>query len=139
MACGIVKEKKDNRAVVIMERQDMCGDCHACEMLSGKKQCQLTCEVKSECEVGDRVEVQLGTSHFLKATYIMYGIPLLGFIGGLAVSLIIVKLLQIESTDWWLAAGMLGGTLIGAGYIKIKDKRSTYQKYLPHITSKIEK
>lgn len=138
MPYGVVKERKDHLAVVIMQRQEMCGECHACEMISGKKECSLTCEVHAECEVGDKVEVELGTSHFLKATYIMYGIPLLGFIGGLLISLVLVNLFKLQNGDGWLIAGMLGGTLLGAAYIKGRDTKNVYKKYLPYITGKVE-
>ena len=46
MPYGTVKEIKGNIAVVSMERQDMCGECHACEMMSGKKNCTLSCVKK---------------------------------------------------------------------------------------------
>lgn len=139
MVYGIVKSREGSKAIVVIERQTMCGDCHACERLSGKKQCQLTCEVHTECQVGDKVEVQLETEHFLKAAYLMYGIPLLGFIGGLVISLILTKLLGVTQTDLWLIAGMLMGTVLGTVYIKARDQANAYHKYLPVITSKVEK
>ena len=139
MPYGIVKEKRNDLAVVIMERQDMCGDCHACEMLSGKKKCMLTCKDHVDAKVGERVEVSLGTEHFLKATYIMYGLPLVGFVAGMVTSFGITQLLAIEEIDLWVASGALIGAALGLYYIKWRDKKKVYHKYLPHIIAKVKK
>lgn len=136
MPYGIVKEIHEDLAVVTMERQDMCGDCHACEMMSGKKECTLTCRNHIACEVGDCVEVTITNDHFLKATYIVYGIPLVGFIVGIAAGVILSKILTIGEEDLWIVVGAVLGTLIGIGYIKWRDKRKTYNKFLPHIVGK---
>ena len=139
MPYGIVKEIKGNRAVVTMERHDMCGDCHACEMLSGKKSCTLNCESKVDCEVGDRVEVALTNEYFLKATYLIYGIPLIGFIIGLIIGIGLSKVITIISQDLTIAAWIIIGTSIGIYYIKYQDKQRAYDKFLPHIISKVAK
>ena len=83
MPYGTVKEIKGKTVVVSLERQDMCGDCHACEMMSGKKSCTLNCETDQPYRIGDKVEVDITNQYFLKATYIVYGVPLVGFIIGL--------------------------------------------------------
>ena len=136
MPYGIVKEVHEDLAVVVMERQDMCGDCHACEMLSGKKECTLTCHKHVKCEVGDRVEVTLTNEHFLKATYIVYGVPLIGFIIGILIGYGLAQVVSSGGEDIFVAAGAIIGTCIGIGYIKWRDKQKTYNKFLPHIVRK---
>lgn len=138
MPYGIVKERKNDLAVVVMERQDMCGDCHACEMMSGKKQCTLTCKDDIKSNIGDRVEITLGAQHFLKATYIMYGVPLIGFVGGLIISLVFTKLFHLKIVDLWVTLGMILGMMIGVFYIRCREKKRVYQKYLPHVIAKIK-
>lgn len=136
MPYGVVKEVHKDSAVVMMERQDMCGECHACEMLSGKKVCTLTCRNPIQCKVGDRVEITLTNKHFLKATYIVYGIPLVGFVMGIALGYGVARLVNFGGEDIWVATGAIIGILIGIGYIKWKDKQKKYQDYLPHIVRK---
>lgn len=136
MPYGVVKEVRKNSATVMMERQDMCGECHACEMLSGKKVCTLTCQSTIPCKVGDRVEVALTNKRFLKATYIVYGIPLLGFIMGTALGYGLAQVITFGEEDLWVAIGAVIGTLIGVGYIKWADKKEKYEEYLPHIIRK---
>ena len=138
MPYGIVKEIKGNTAVVTLERQDMCGDCHACEMISGKKQCTLSCEAKIPCKVGDKVEVAITTDYFLKATYLIYGVPLIGFLLGLGIGIALSKVLTTTYEDLLVAVCMIIGTGLGVLYIKLKDKKATYKKFLPQIVSKQE-
>lgn len=130
MPKGIVKEVKDDTVIVMLERQDMCGDCHACEMISGKKSCILQCQTKIKCEIGDVVEVQLSNHLFLKATYLLYGMPLIGFISGLCISYF------LNLSDWITALVTLVSTSLSIIYIKIQDKRKLYYSFLPHITKK---
>lgn len=138
MPYGIVKEIKNNTAIVSLERQDMCGDCHACEMISGKKECTLTCQMKIPCKVGDQVEVSLTTDYFLKATYLIYGIPLIGLLLGLGVGMVLSKILLTAYEDLLVAICIIIGTGLGVLYIKLKDKKATYTKFLPHIVGKKE-
>lgn len=136
MPYGVVKEVHKNSVMVTMERQDMCGECHACEMISGKKSCTLTCQSRVPCKVGDRVEVTLTNKHFLKATYIVYGIPLLGFILGILLGYSLAQIVTFGGEDIWVAIGAVIGTLIGVGYIKWADRKEKYKEYLPHIVRK---
>jgi len=138
MPYGTVKEVKGNTAVVTMERQDMCGDCHACEMISGKKACTLTCQTHVECKPGDEVEVNITTDYFLKATYLIYGIPLVGFLGGMVIGIGLSHVVQPVFGEILIAGCMLLGTALGLFYIKKKDKKKAYQKFLPHIIGKKE-
>lgn len=130
MPMGTVKEVKEDVVIVTLERQDMCGECHACEMISGKKTCTLTCQTKIECEVGDVVEVALENHLFLKATYLIYGIPLIGFMAGLGIG----YLLNLE--DWLIAILTLLSTSLSLLYLKLQDNKKLYQPYLPKIIKK---
>ena len=136
MPYGVVKEVHKNSVMVTMERQDMCGECHACEAISGKKACTLTCQSHVPCKIGDRVEVTLTNKHFLKATYIVYGIPLLGFVLGTLLGYSLAQIINFGGEDIWVAIGAVIGTLIGVGYIKWADRKEKYKEYLPHIVRK---
>lgn len=135
MPCGIVKSKQGNTAMVVFERQDMCGDCHACEMISGKKDCKLTCRCEVACEIGDRVEVALASNQFLKATYIMYGIPLVGLIVGMLVGDKVGRVLE-SSQEIGAMVGAVCGILAGFLVIKYREKQHAYEHYLPRVIGK---
>lgn len=135
MPYGTVKSKSGDYATVVLERQDMCGDCHACEMLSGKKECTLSCQCLTECEVGDQVEITLSQERFIKATYLMYGIPLIGFVmglfGGYGIGLLVGAYIELIAM-----VGCVIGTTLGFMFLKIKDRKKDFQKFLPKIVGK---
>lgn len=133
MPYGTIKQVKNDYAVVALERQEMCGECHACELISGKKTCQLTCLNEVKGNVGDEVEVALAEHKFLKATYIMYGVPLIGFIigslGGYGLSI----LLDVTSKDLYMVLGSVLGMGLCFLYIRSREKKKAYQKDLPQV------
>lgn len=138
MPYGTVKEIKGKTVVVSLERQDMCGDCHACEMMSGKKSCTLNCETDQPYRIGDKVEVDITNQYFLKATYIVYGVPLVGFIIGLILGIGLSYFVNASYKDVVIAVVTLLGTALGVGYIKMRDHKNAYRKFLPHIVGKVE-
>ena len=138
MPVGTVEKLENKYVFVRMERQDMCGECHACEMLTDKKSCSLKCISARRCQVGDRVEVSLENKTFLKATYIMYGLPFIGLIVGLGLGYILQSYLAV----WWgellCVLTALCGMGIMLGVIYRRDKKNVYKKYLPCIIAKEE-
>lgn len=138
MPKGVVKEVERGFAFVHLDRQDMCGDCHACEAITGKKQCVLKCIDRIHTKAGDLVEVSLEQSVFLKATYIMYGVPFIGFIVGLVIGYKLSAYVTGGMGDLLMVIGALLGTGIALGIIKLRDKKKAYQKYMPHIIAKLE-
>ena len=138
MPVGTIEKFEGKYAIVKLERQDMCGDCHACEMVTGKTSCTLKCVNEIKGKIGDRVEVELENETFLKATYIMYGLPFVGFIGGLVAGYILQDYLKISWGEILCVITALLGMGIVFGFIKIKDKKNAYKKYLPYIIAKVE-
>lgn len=138
MPYGVVKQVDKKYAVVEMQRQEMCGDCHACDAITTKKSCTLKCEKEIECQVGDLVELNLAQPTFLKATYVMYGIPLIGFILGIIVGYGMSRLFPGISEDIWVLVGGLIGILLPLLGIKWAEHQGKWSKYLPHIISKRE-
>lgn len=133
MPIGRVEELEGKLGVVHMDRQDMCGDCHACEALSGKKSCVIKCINTVQAQVGDVVEVDVTQQIFLKATYIMYGLPFVGLMIGLGLGYII----SLDMTAHMGEIVMIAGAFLGMGsmlfYIKWRDKKNAYHKYMPRI------
>ena len=138
MPYGVVKEVGKRYAIVQMERQEMCGECHACDYITGKKDCILRCEKEIECQVGDMVELKLAQPTFLKATYVMYGFPLIGLIIGLVIGLGASKLFRLGSEDLWVLIGGLLGIVLPLIGIKWAENQGKFKKYLPYIIAKRE-
>ncbi len=138
MPIGTVEKLEGKYVFVKMERQDMCGECHACEMLTEKKNCNLKCMSLVDCKVGDRVEVSLENRAFLEATYIMYGLPFIGLVGGLGIGYILQNYIGLAWGELFYVLTALLGMSLMLGFIYIKDKKDAYKKYLPCIVAKEE-
>lgn len=138
MPYGIVKQVDKKYALVEMQRQEMCGDCHACDALTTKKSCVLRCEKEIECQVGDLVELSLAQPTFLKATYVMYGLPLIGLILGIIMGYGGYCFFNTINEDVWVLVGGLIGIILPLLYIKWADQNGRFRKYLPHIVAKKE-
>ncbi len=79
---GIVKEVNGEMLTVVFERQEACGDCHACSL--GSTNCaKHTITIKGKAEVGDEIVVEMDESHVMAASATAYMIPFAGFMIGL--------------------------------------------------------
>ncbi len=86
MEVGVIKEIKDNKAIITMERKSACAGCHACEVSHDKQEMTMTAINECNGKIGDNVAVELVVDRLMFATIILYGIPLvttvLGFFIG---------------------------------------------------------
>ena len=92
---GVVKEVLGEELVVVFERHEACGDCHAC--MHGSEDCaKHTIRIRGRAEVGDIVEVEMDDSHIVAETAVAYMIPfaglVLGLFGGWALSRVITAI-----------------------------------------------
>ncbi|MDF2613022.1 MAG: Positive regulator of sigma(E) RseC/MucC [Clostridia bacterium] len=133
MPNGIVQKLEGEYAIVEIKRQDMCGDCHACDTVHEAKECKLKCINTAGSKVGDTVEISLDNESFLKATYIMYGAPLLGLLGGVGGGFIIAQLIKLNNSELLMIIGALAGMVAAYTVINKRDKKNRYKKMLPHI------
>ncbi len=82
MEKGIVTSLQGEKLTVSFNRSPACAGCKACA--EGKKENEMVIEAYNDCnaKLGDTVEVSIEDSFVLKATFIMYVIPLITmFIG----------------------------------------------------------
>ncbi|MBR6401331.1 MAG: SoxR reducing system RseC family protein [Firmicutes bacterium] len=79
---GKVIELEGNKAVVVLERKEACAKCRACS--AGLKAEEMLIRAENICDarVGDKVEISLEESDFIKAVLIMYGFPFVMFMVG---------------------------------------------------------
>ncbi len=78
---GKVIAVHEGSASVRFARSEMCGDCHACFRM-GENETEIELENTLGASVGDTVYIQLHESSVLKASLIMYGVPLLALLLG---------------------------------------------------------
>ncbi|MGL4343727.1 MAG: SoxR reducing system RseC family protein [Cellulosilyticaceae bacterium] len=136
---GRVALIEGNYAKVSIMRQEMCGECHACELMGDIKKCEIKCYNHCQSQVGDVVEITIEETRFLKATYLMYGLPLIGLLGGLGIGMLVgMQQVGLMKEMIMIVFGLLGmGGMLW--YIKSRDQKQKYKKYIPHIAKIVEK
>ncbi len=133
---GKVFEMENDKVKVKMVRSEACKDCHACDM--GKSQ-EMIISARALCEVniGDTVEVHLENKDFLKATSIMYGIPLITLIFGFFIGYYLGNNLGVSGDFIGFISGIL---FLAITYNWIKSKESKWKSgnYDPVITKVVK-
>ena len=117
---GVVKEVQGEELVVVFDRHEACGDCHAC--MHGSEDCaKHTIKIKGKAEVGDIIEVEMDDSHVIAATAMAYMIPfaglMLGLFGGWALS----KVITAINGELIMAMSAVVGTAFAYVVMRILD------------------
>ncbi|MBF0145090.1 MAG: SoxR reducing system RseC family protein [Magnetococcales bacterium] len=106
----VVIALEGDHAIVAGQRQKSCGSCHqegACSTLSfgaGFKEIRLRAENHIGARIGDRVILELSERHLLRASFLVYIVPVIAlFVGGFFVRYLALR------------AGMPPGTAEGIG------------------------
>lgn len=138
MAIGRVEKVENNFATVSIKRQDMCGECHACEMTGEIKECTIKCRNLCHSQVGEIVQIEAAQPAFLKATGIMYGVPLIGFILGLSLGTLVPCSVDTNLREIVMAILGIVGVISGLIWIKRRDYNKKYDNLLPDIVKVIK-
>jgi positive regulator of sigma E activity len=89
---GKITEKKNGKVYIqIDEDMSACKGC-AAHALCGKKDCsdaQITLKDRSDLNIGDRVVIEEKDNILIKTSLLAYGIPMLFFIAGIFLGLLI--------------------------------------------------
>lgn len=78
---GTVIELKGKKAVVRFLRSDACGHCNACFHLGGNE-ADIDIENTLGAQMGDTVGIDMHAKSVLKASLILYGVPLVALLVG---------------------------------------------------------
>jgi len=127
---GEVIEIKEPYVVVRLIRSEACGKCNACSV--GLQSTEMILEAENQCgaTIGDRVEIFLKETNFLKAVFIMYVIPLIALMIGLGIGYMI-----FESELIIFGIGIL--LMIGSYFaIRINEAHFRTSQYRPIAINK---
>ncbi|OON97825.1 MAG: hypothetical protein ATN36_02615 [Epulopiscium sp. Nele67-Bin005] len=131
MPIGKVQQKDGDFLTVIIEQQELCGNCHACEVVGDKKTCTIQCRDKCGVQQGDFVEIEVASSPFSIANALIYGIPLMGMLIGLGLSYVVVPTSPYIHEFSKIIFSLIG---IATGFVilKFKDKKESSEEILPY-------
>lgn len=83
---GLVVEVKDDKAIVAVQRNDVCAKCGGCGVaVSGRGETHLEAVNKINAAVGQTVKITSDTAYVLKASFIVYLLPILALLLGIYV------------------------------------------------------
>ena len=127
---GKVIETKGKKAVVRFVRSDACGHCNACFRL-GSNEADIDIDNALNAQIGDLVGIEMHAKSVLKASLILYGVPL--------VALLVGAFIGSLQGDVYAA---LGGVLFAAGAFFIlralEPKFSRMTEFKPRMVEIIE-
>lgn len=136
---GTVESVKEKNVYVKVIREEACAHCKMCTTgINEGKECVIEAVNKCGAKVGDIVEIDVQNSYFLRATAIMYGIPLIALVIGIGVSLGILQSTGVKNAE--LMSAFIGLIFTGITYIIInqREKNNKNQQYLPMAISKMD-
>lgn len=122
---GTVLERDNDNVIIGIERSSACSRCGACELGSAHSQMKLSLKNTINAKPGDIVELQLPASQFLRASIILYIIPLLALILGVVIGYGIGTYLKVNSEIIGAICGIL---LTLVAYLFIKKMEPKFKK-----------
>ncbi|MDD4658922.1 MAG: SoxR reducing system RseC family protein [Eubacteriales bacterium] len=115
---GKIISIEDKMATVELERSSACAKCGICHL--GETQIlHIDVENSINAQVGQRVLIAVGQGSVLKASSILYLIPLLALVGGIGLAYLLERLIGLPgNADWWGIG--FGLTLFFLAYVIIR-------------------
>ncbi|HHX61288.1 MAG TPA: SoxR reducing system RseC family protein [Epulopiscium sp.] len=136
---GIVESIKEKNVYVKVIREEACAHCKMCTTgINEGKECVIEAVNKCGAHVGDKVEIDVQNNYFLRATAIMYGIPLVALMIGIILSLAILQSQGVKGAELISAFIGLGLTAIVYTIINKREKNNKNTEYLPIAVSKLD-
>lgn len=134
---GYIIEIVDNKTAKLkMQRHSACASCGKCATTSEQKDVIVEVDNAIGAKVGDRVTVNMDSINVLKATAIVYMIPLVGLLGGTIATYYILQAAKVMSNIETISGGVgLALMLISFLILKINDKKfRDSREYIPVVT-----
>jgi positive regulator of sigma E activity len=119
---GVVIQIQKNLIQLEIPRSKACGGCRSCVPMNGKDSMTTYALNLCHAKVGDTVEIEPGESHALSSSLLLYGIPLLVFIG------LIVLFSQI-TTELYTVLFSILGVALAYFLLHLISKRMDHSSY----------
>ena len=117
---GIVREVNGDMLTVEFERQEACGDCHAC--MHGSTNCaKHTITLRGKADVGDQIVVEMDDSHVMAASATAYMIPFAGFMLGLGIGYLLGGRASTMNAELLTALCAVAGTAAAYLIMRVLD------------------
>lgn len=133
---GIVQQLAATRAFILINRTSACAGCHSKSACLPSENKEMIVEAINDinAQVGDRVQVSVPTTSLLKATFLVYFVPVLALIAGAITGSNVAPAMQLDSTLASVACGFLAMAIV-FGAVKWFDRGANAKaQYWPRVT-----
>ena len=125
---GVVKEIQGSKALVLTDRQSMCGECVAhgcCHMLGGGKEMLAEAINSVGAKAGDFVKIGIPEGTVIKASMVVYMVPALGLVSGATLGYYIARSFRFDINPLTLVGSIVG---LGVAFIAVRLLSNTLSK-----------
>lgn len=132
---GVVVELEDEKAYVHISRNTACENCGACHFDEKTLNMKVTAINHAGAIVGDQVELSMENVNFFRASFFLYGIPLMALLAGIFSSYYVLEKMDIAFFDIYsILVGLLFMTIAYVIIKKNSDKFAQNEQYMSVIT-----
>ncbi len=133
----IVKIVNSDTAMLKMKRMSACAKCGKCKSIGDSESQEILVEVDNTigARVGDTVEVTMDNINILKATALVYIVPLIGLMLGVFVTYFILTYAKI-TPHIEVISGVMGIIVMLLSYLILKANDRKFKeskKFLPRV------
>jgi len=125
---GVVKEIHGSKALVLTDRQSMCGECVArgcCHMLGGGKEMLAEAINSVGAKAGDFVKIGIPEGTVTKASLVVYMVPALGLVGGGTLGYLVARPIGSDINLLTLLGSIVG---LGIAFTAVRLLSNTLSK-----------
>lgn len=137
---GVVKAVQGRMALVVTRLEPECESCKAkdaCTSLGGGgANAEVRVRNTVGAEPGDVVTISIRGSSVLKASFLVYMLPILAMVGGIVLGHFLSRLTSVDKN---VLVGIFGLLAFSGTFVWLKkngDKFSSKKEFIPEITSK---
>jgi len=133
---GVVKEIRGSWALVLTDRQAMCGECVArgyCHMLGGGKEMIAEAINSAGAKAGDFVKIGIPEGTVTKASMVVYMVPALGLVGGATLGYYLARPLGFDVNLLTLVGSIIGLGIALTVARLLSNRLSKKPSYRPEI------
>ncbi len=127
-------------ALVMTQRESECEHCKAkdgCEAFGGSGSNVMVKALNTaEARVGDRVTISMLSSAVLKASFVIYMVPILALVGGIICGFTLAGVLPLKEE---VVVGSLAGLALAGSFLWLRKKcreLAERPEFVPEITAK---
>ncbi len=136
---GVIKAVHGSMATAVAKRESECESCKAkdsCETMGGTgADTEVTAINTANARVGDIVTIAMRSTSVLKASFIIYMVPILALLGGIISGFLTARILPIQEE---LAVGTFAGAGLVGSFVWLKRKAAKMAKskeFTPEIVA----